>query len=80
MFDIIVYRQRAREIAAERLTKSQETSARRYDERRRPTNETYEVGDLVWIKYPRRPSEGQTKKLKYQYVGPYKLIAKTAEE
>lgn len=78
MHEIIQYRQRARDIAAERLNKSQNTSAARYDPKRRTTDEVYKVGDLVWVKFPRRPSDGQAKKLKYQYTGPYKLRCQTA--
>lgn len=78
LFDIIMYRQKAREIAAQRLTKSQESSAARFDKGKRQTEETYKVGDLMWVKFPRRPSDGQAKKLKYQYTGPYELQCQTA--
>lgn len=78
MMDIIIYRTKAREIAAQRLEKSQESSAARFDKNKRSTEETYKVGDLVWIKYPKRPSDGQAKKLKYQYTGPHRLRCQTA--
>lgn len=78
LFDIIMYREKAREIAAQKLVKSQNYSTQRFDSKRRETDNSFEVGDLVWIKFPKRPTGTQTKKLKYQYNGPYRLLRKTA--
>lgn len=78
LLDIVMYREKAREIAVQRLQKSQESAAIRFDSNRRITEEAYEVGDLVWIRFPKRPTGTQTRKLKYQYNGPYQLIRRTA--
>src|SRR6266571_7700535 len=60
-------------IAKKRIERSVIQSKSRYDKMRKDVK--YEVGDLVWIYYPRR-TVGKPEKLTHFYKGPYKILEK----
>ena len=74
-FENIIYANRAREIAKERTTLSQQKSKTRFDRHRLPSS--YKVGDLVWIRRFAR-QVGKADKLLHSYLGPFRFIAQTA--
>lgn len=74
-FETMVYRDKARQMASDRVEKSQEKSKIRFNETRTETN--FKTGDLVWVKFPNN-KVGRAKKLLHQYRGPYQLCDQTA--
>ena len=74
-FENLMFRNKARELAAERIAKSQEKSKERFDKNRR--DHKYKSGDLVWVKFP-TAKVGKAKKLLYTYRGPFRLTLQTA--
>lgn len=74
-FENIMYASRAREMAAAETTRSQQKAKERYDEKRREV--VYQPGDQVWIRRMARPP-GKTEKLLPAYLGPFRIIARTA--
>ena len=64
----------ARTLAAERMRKKQEEMKNRYDKTARPPS--YKVGDLVLLHDPTKKS-GVSKKLSYQWMGPFEIIEQT---
>ena len=64
----------ARNIAAERMRKQQQETKTRYDKTAKPPK--YKIGDKVLLHDPTK-KVGVSKKLSYQWTGPYEIIAQT---